>query len=269
MPEIDRLVQQEIDRHLPGGPLPAFETIMKRARRRRLARAARTAGALSVLAAAVAVSVTVATRSPQVGLDGAGASAAPKPSGATTQCDYRPADPRQPARRVPPPPKDVDVPPRAVASMAFDDGTVGLVLDGAAAPCTTASITYLAHQGFYDGTACHRLTSAAYFVLQCGDPTGTGLGGPGYVFDSEHLSGARYPAGTLAMANAGPGMNGSQFFLVYRDSELPPEYTPFGRVTAGLDVLEGIAARGSDGSNGGFDGAPRTPVKIRAFTVAR
>ena len=74
-------------------------------------------------------------------------------------------------------------------------------------------------------------------MLQCGDPTGTGSGGPGYQFQDENLTGATYPAGTVAMANAGPNTNGSQFFIVYKDTQLPPNYTPFGKITGGLDVL--------------------------------
>jgi len=104
-------------------------------------------------------------------------------------------------------------------------------------------------------------------VLQCGDPTGTGTGGPGYAFDDEALEGASYPRGTVAMANSGPGTNGSQFFLVYADTALPPDYTPLGTITSGLEVLERVAAAGSDDSNGPGDGRPRTPVQIRTLTV--
>ncbi len=83
-------------------------------------------------------------------------------------------------------------------------------------------------------------------MLQCGDPTGTGSGGPGYAFNDENLAGATYPAGTVAMANAGPDTNGSQFFFTWKDTTLAPDYTPFGTVTGGLDVLQKIAAAGDD-----------------------
>jgi peptidyl-prolyl cis-trans isomerase B (cyclophilin B) len=141
-------------------------------------------------------------------------------------------------------------------------------LDPAKAPCTVNSFVYLAAQKYFDATPCHRLTTAGIFVLQCGDPTGTGSGGPGYEFGDENLTGAMYPAGTVAMANAGPGTNGSQFFLVYQDTTLAPNYTPFGTITSGLAVIQKIAAAGSDNSNGPGDGKPMTPVQIKSVTVA-
>jgi peptidyl-prolyl cis-trans isomerase B (cyclophilin B) len=135
------------------------------------------------------------------------------------------------------------------------------------APCTTNSFRYLAQKGFFNNTSCHRLTTSQIFVLQCGDPTGTGEGGPGYQFPDENLADATYPAGTVAMANSGPNTNGSQFFLVYQDTPLPPKYTPFGRVTAGLKVLTSVAAKGSDNSNGDGDGHPNQPVNISSVTI--
>ncbi|MEV0358582.1 peptidylprolyl isomerase [Nocardia sp. NPDC050697] len=146
-------------------------------------------------------------------------------------------------------------------------GPLTLELDGAAAPRTVNSFAFLAGQRYFDHTACHRITTDGIFVLQCGDPTASGTGGPGYRFPDENLAGAVYPAGTVAMANAGPGTNGSQFFLVYRDSQLPPNYTPFGRVTAGLELLNGIAAAGVLG--GGGDGAPAVPVVLDNVVVAK
>ena len=124
------------------------------------------------------------------------------------------------------------------------------------APCTTFSFRFLASQGYYNLTHCHRLTVQGIYVLQCGDPTGTGSGGPGYAFNDENLAGATYPAGTVAMANAGPNTNGSQFFFTWKDTTLAPDYTPFGTVTGGLDVLQKIAAAGDDQQNGPGDGYP-------------
>jgi peptidyl-prolyl cis-trans isomerase B (cyclophilin B) len=124
------------------------------------------------------------------------------------------------------------------------------------APCTTFSFRFLASQGYYNRTHCHRLTVQGIYVLQCGDPTGTGSGGPGYAFNDENLAGATYPAGTVAMANAGPNTNGSQFFFTWKDTTLAPDYTPFGTVTGGLDVLQKIAAAGDDQQNGPGDGYP-------------
>jgi peptidyl-prolyl cis-trans isomerase B (cyclophilin B) len=124
------------------------------------------------------------------------------------------------------------------------------------APCTTFSFRFLASRGYYDRTHCHRLTIQRIFVLQCGDPTGTGSGGPGYAFNDENLAGATYPAGTVAMANAGPNTNGSQFFFTWKDTTLAPNYTPFGTVIGGMDVLQKIAAAGDDSQNGPGDGYP-------------
>jgi peptidyl-prolyl cis-trans isomerase B (cyclophilin B) len=124
------------------------------------------------------------------------------------------------------------------------------------APCTTNSFRFLAQHDYYDQTHCHRLTTQGIFVLQCGDPTGTGSGGPGYQFEDENLAGATYPAGTVAMANAGPNTNGSQFFFTWADTKLSPAYTPFGVVVGGMDVLKKIAAAGEDDQNGTGDGYP-------------
>ncbi|MGW4891416.1 peptidylprolyl isomerase [Kitasatospora sp. NPDC004240] len=136
------------------------------------------------------------------------------------------------------------------------------------APCTTFSFRFLAERDYFDRSHCHRLTTQRIFVLQCGDPTGTGSGGPGYSFPDENLTGATYPAGTVAMANAGPNTNGSQFFIVWKDTKLSPAYTPFGKVTAGLDVLQKIAAGGEDDQNGPGDGFPTLPVNIRNVKIS-
>jgi peptidyl-prolyl cis-trans isomerase B (cyclophilin B) len=136
-----------------------------------------------------------------------------------------------------------------------------------AAPCTTYSFRYLAERGFYDRTHCHRLTTQRIYVLQCGDPTGTGSGAPGYSFNDENLTGATYPAGTVAMANAGPNTNGSQFFVVTKDTVLRPDYTPFGVVTGGMDVLAKIAAAGEDDQNGPGDGFPTLPVDFHSVQI--
>jgi peptidyl-prolyl cis-trans isomerase B (cyclophilin B) len=124
------------------------------------------------------------------------------------------------------------------------------------APCTTYSFRYLAERAYYDWTHCHRMTVARIFVLQCGDPTGTGSGGPGYQFPDENLDGATYPAGTVAMANAGPNTNGSQFFFTWKDTTLRPNYTPFAKVIGGMDVLQKVVAAGQDDQNGEGDGYP-------------
>lgn len=146
-------------------------------------------------------------------------------------------------------------------------GAIGIELDGAVAPQAVASFVSLAQQGFFDGTTCHRL-ALGITVLQCGDPTGTGNGGPGYSFGpiENAPAGDLYPAGTIAMARVGDdgASMGSQFFLVYQDTTIPADsaggYTIFGRITSGLDVITAVADAGVQG--GGTDGPPTTGVTI-------
>jgi peptidyl-prolyl cis-trans isomerase B (cyclophilin B) len=168
-------------------------------------------------------------------------------------------------------------PPLVSVSMATNQGNIGLQLDNAKSPCTVNSFASLAQQNYFNDTQCHRLTtSPGLAVLQCGDPTGSGSGGPGYEFANEYPTNqfqpddpqlqnpVTYPRGTLAMANAGPGTNGSQFFLVYKDSQLPPGYTVFGTIDeTGLATLDKIAAAGVEG--GGQDGKPATPVTVKSI----
>jgi peptidyl-prolyl cis-trans isomerase B (cyclophilin B) len=151
-------------------------------------------------------------------------------------------------------------------TMQLNDAKLALTLDQAKTPCTVNSFVSLARQGFFDGTACHRLVdSGGLYVLQCGDPTGTGSGGPGYQFPDELSGSETYTAGTLAMANAGPGTNGSQFFIVYADSQLSPNYTVFGHTdAAGVKAVTALAKGGQDGSWGDGSGKPRTPVVIKS-----
>jgi peptidyl-prolyl cis-trans isomerase B (cyclophilin B) len=146
---------------------------------------------------------------------------------------------------------------------------LALDLDADHAPCAVNSFVSLANAGYFTETPCHRLTTEGIFLLQCGDPTGTGSGGPGYRFRDENLPVGHqptYPRGTLAMANSGPDSNGSQFFLVYRDTPLDPTYTVFGKVTQGLEVLDGIAAAGADSTNGAGDGPPNVEVTVQSVT---
>ena len=154
------------------------------------------------------------------------------------------------------------------ATLHTDQGPITFQALTSEAPCTTYSFRFLAERQYFDRTHCHRLTTKGIFVLQCGDPTGTGSGGPGYSFNDENLVGATYPAGTVAMANAGPNTNGSQFFFVWKDTTLPPDYTPFGRVTGGMAVLAKIAAAGEDDQNGPGDGFPTLPVDISGVTIS-
>lgn len=159
-------------------------------------------------------------------------------------------------------------------SISLDQATVGIEVDGQAAPQAVANFVSLSAEGFYDNLTCHRLTTDGLYVLQCGDPLGLGLGGPGYFFGPIENAPADsfYPAGTIAMARAaGDGASmGSQFFLVYEDSAIPADaaggYTVFGRITSGLDALiESYVEPGT--SDDSTDGIPRTVPIIENITI--
>ncbi|OBG21725.1 peptidylprolyl isomerase [Mycolicibacterium celeriflavum] len=202
------------------------------------------------------------------------------PAGLGENCQY-PASAEKASKKVNPPRtgKVPTEPAEISVSMSTDQGNIGLILDNAKAPCTVNSFASLAQQGYFDDTTCHRLTTAEQLkVLQCGDPTGEGTGGPGYSFANEYPTNqyqpddpkltepVTYPRGTVAMANAGADTNGSQFFLVYGDSKLPPNYTVFGKIDeTGLATLDKIAKAGVAG--GGQDGAPATPVKVKSILL--
>lgn len=143
-------------------------------------------------------------------------------------------------------------------------GVIEITADAAKAPVTVTTIGHLANEKFYDATICQRVTTTGIFVIQCGDPTDTRAGGPGFTFKDENLPPAaefNYPKGTVAMANSGPNTNGSQFFLVYKDSTLGPNYTIWGEITKGMEIVEKIAALGT--ADGGPDGKPKFPLEIR------
>ncbi len=224
-----------------------------------------------VLVAGAAIGLAVATQSggddelaaPDANLS-AGPSAEPSPDASPLppgSCLYTPTADAASKPAPLPPAQDVEDTQVFTATVATSQGPIVLELDSAAAPCTVNSFVSLAQAGYFTDTPCHRLVTSGIQVLQCGDPSGSGSGGPGYEFADENLEGATYPKGTVAMANAGPGTNGSQFFLVYADTTLAPDYTPFGTITAGLDVLEKVAAGGTTGT------APTLPVQITAVEV--
>jgi peptidyl-prolyl cis-trans isomerase B (cyclophilin B) len=202
------------------------------------------------------------------------------PAGLGQDCQY-PASAEKASKEVKAPrtgqvPTD---PAQISASMETNQGDIGLMLDNGKAPCTVNSFANLAQSGYFNDTPCHRLTTSdSLAVLQCGDPTGEGTGGPGYQFANEYPTNQYqpddpalaqpviYPRGTLAMANAGPGTNGSQFFLVYKDSKLPPNYTVFGTIDeTGLGTLDKIAAGGVAG--GGQDGKPAIDVQVKSILL--
>jgi peptidyl-prolyl cis-trans isomerase B (cyclophilin B) len=159
-----------------------------------------------------------------------------------------------------------------VATIATSRGNIVIDLLNKDAPCTVNSFVSLADQKFFNNTPCPRLSnSSGLYILQCGDPTGTGSGGPGYAFASENLTGATYPAGTLAMANSGaPDTNGSQFFLVFQNTSLSPSYTPFGHVVSGLNILQNVGKRGFGAPlNPAGGGAPKEKVQIDSVTITK
>lgn len=153
-------------------------------------------------------------------------------------------------------------------SLSTNCGDIIIELDPLAAE-TVASAAFLAENAFYNNTSCHRLTTTGIFVVQCGDPAGNGTGGPGYALPDENLpveGTANYPAGTVAMANSGPGTSGSQFFLVYEDTTLPSGYTIWGQVVSGLEIVQAVADKGVSG--GSTDGVPLQPLFINSATVS-
>jgi peptidyl-prolyl cis-trans isomerase B (cyclophilin B) len=195
-------------------------------------------------------------------------------------CQYPPS-PEKASKQVNPPrqgkvPTD---PAQVSVSVVTSQGPIGLLLANNESPCTVNSFASLAGQKFFDGTKCHRLTTGdASSILQCGDPSADGTGGPGYQFANEYPTDQYppgdpalkqpvvYPRGTLAMANSGPNTNGSQFFMVYKDTLLPPDYTIFGKIQDdGLATLDKIAKGGVAG--GGADGPPATEVTITSLLL--
>ena len=203
------------------------------------------------------------------------AAAATTNADGTISCTYSPDESGNPNLTdvgTPPTPEATPTQGTSTLLMSTNQGDLTLTLDRTKAPCAAASFAFLASQKFFDGSPCHREVNQPTFgVLQCGDPTGTGSGGPSYKFDQEIPEGTTYPRGTIAMANTGqPGSTGSQFFLCFVDTQLAPDYTPVGTVDeAGLAVLDTVAAAGNDGSfeaqAGG--GAPNLPVTINTMTV--
>jgi cyclophilin family peptidyl-prolyl cis-trans isomerase len=155
----------------------------------------------------------------------------------------------------------IDAQKRYTAVMQTSKGSMTIALDPAAAPRTVNSFVFLARNGYYDGVVFHRIIPG--FVVQGGDPTGTGRGGPGYKFADELPAAGRYEVGSLAMANSGPNTNGSQFFIISGSDgvRLPPSYSLFGKVVAGLETVAALDAVGSSG------GSPKERVQIDSVTV--
>jgi peptidyl-prolyl cis-trans isomerase B (cyclophilin B) len=255
----------------------------RQAHARRTAKIVGSSVAIIAIGAVVVVGVLVLTKSnnstaakpPQstpTTTPSASASVTPSPSASpiaepATHCVYTAKPPA--ARKVGLPPVKPDFKATYQATINTNRGAIVIDLLNSKATCTVNSFVYLASKGYFNNTHCHRLTTSSIYVLQCGDPTATGQGGPGYEFADENLAGAKYTAATVAMANAGPGTNGSQFFLVYKNTTLSPAYTPFGEIVSGLNIIQQVAKAGSDNANGSGDGHPKEKVEIESVTIKK
>lgn len=192
----------------------------------------------------------------------------------TVTCEY--TDAGEASRTVSKPAtENIPATGTVTVNLATAQGNIGMELDRSVSPCTVNAVEHFAAEGYYNDTVCHRITTSGIYVLQCGDPSGTGAGGPGFNFANEYPTDEAtdttnpviYSRGTIAMANAGVSTNGSQFFLNYQDSPLQPNYTYFGKITdEGLVTLDSIAAAGA--ADGASDGAPATEVRISTATVS-
>ncbi|WP_371407369.1 peptidylprolyl isomerase [Kribbella sp. NBC_00662] len=201
---------------------------------------------------------------------------APAPKRATplpaeVNCTYKKS--AEPASKKVNPPADGKTKASGTSKVSLDTsiGDLQLTLDSALAPCTVKNFLSLVGQKYFDNTKCHRLTvGEGLQVLQCGDPTGSGSGGPGYSFADEVYPTLKYGRGILAMANSGANTNGSQFFIVYGDaSGLTPQYTAFGTIDeASVKLIDKVAEAGVTPQNGPQDGTPITPVEIKTATAA-
>ncbi len=202
---------------------------------------------------------------------------APSVSVKPGECGYQPLSGAQ-AQGA----KDVGKPPlkpvKGTYEMAINTslGKIVAKLDGTKAACTVNSFKYLAGKNFFDNTPCHRLVTEGIKVLQCGDPTGTGTGGPAYGFGNENVpkadkSGqADYQRGYIAMAhNSQPNSNGSQFFIVYAKSPLPADYTVFGQITQGMDIVDSVAKAGAAPADQNGTTAPKKKIQIKDLTVTK
>jgi peptidyl-prolyl cis-trans isomerase B (cyclophilin B) len=243
-------------------------------RRRQLLAGISVLGVLAVIAIVITVVVMGGDNKTTAGAgthSTPAASSSPAPASSTRSTAAAPAYPctwtksgtASKTATVPP----TTTPPKtgtATVSVQTNRGAMTFTLDRAKAPCAVESFVSLAGQHYFDNTSCHRLTSGGLSVLQCGDPTGTGSGGPGYSFRDELSGQEKYTRGVLAMANAGPNTNGSQFFIVYKDSQLPASYTVFGTVSKGLGVVDAVAAKGSTSAG---DGKPKLPISLTKVLV--
>jgi peptidyl-prolyl cis-trans isomerase B (cyclophilin B) len=187
----------------------------------------------------------------------------------TVSCDWQPGS--QAAKKVKLPSTTASTKGTVPVTVRTTEGDMSFTLNRSDAPCTVASFGSLVKQKYYDDTPCHRLVTSGIYVLQCGDPTGSGTGGPGYTIPDEATGSEQYPAGTIAMARTSQAHSGgSQFFIVYKDSPNLAQnlgklqYTVFGTVSKGMSVVNKVAAAGT--TNGSTDGAPKLPIKLTTLT---
>ncbi|CAA9370153.1 MAG: hypothetical protein AVDCRST_MAG21-688 [uncultured Nocardioidaceae bacterium] len=194
----------------------------------------------------------------------------PVSSATAGECSEPPQPPAEPETYSEPPDPALAEGATWNATVTTNCGDIQLELYGDKAPQTVASFLQLGRDGYYDDSPCHRLTTQGIFVLQCGDPTGTGTGNPGYGYGIENAPpDGNYPTGTLAMARgADPNSNGGQFFIVHKDTSLPGGYSIFGQVTSGLEIVQAIAKEGvSPQSPTAGDGPPAQPISILDVSV--
>lgn len=253
-------------------------------RRRRVLVATTVAGVAAVVALVIALIVATSgdSSTPSArktsGTPSTSTSAAPSASGSSSAA----AQPRYPCTWTkdgapskkgtqPPPDTMADLAGKFTVSVATNRGPMTFSFDRSDAPCAVENFVSLVKQGFYDRTPCHRLTTEGIYIVQCGDPTGTGKGGPGYTINDEGTGTETYKAGSIAMARTeAPDSGGSQFFIVYKDSPGLQrglglqQYTEFGTVSKGLDVVQKVAAGGAVPTG---DGKPKLPLTIEAMTT--
>ncbi len=252
---------------------------MAKARRRRIIGS--TVGAVVVAGgvAATALVVVNGTGGETSASASPSASAAAEPRAfdpATGTCGYV-ADTQGQVKDAGLPPAQADNKTPRTMTLTTNHGAIEIDLDVAKAPCTANSFAHLVSKDFFDGSKCHRLVTGGLHVLQCGDPLAKGdgknptdgAGGPGYRIPDENLGGMPYKRGVVAMAKGSdPHTGGSQFFIVYGDDtkNLQPDYTPFGTVTNGMDIVDKVAKAGVQG--GGGDGPPKLAVELKDVTIS-
>jgi peptidyl-prolyl cis-trans isomerase B (cyclophilin B) len=259
-----------------------------RQERRRKIRQRSLAGTIVVLVIGLALGLSLAftgsTPKPKPAAKAsATATATPTPTATTVaepahRCTYTSSGTGKPSL----PPSTPDWNAAYTATIQTNRGPIAIKLANSKATCTVNSFVHLAETNFWNNTQCHRVSdSSQLYMLQCGDPTAkaseklscsganeAGSGGPGYQFNDENLTGATYPAGTVAMANGGANTNGSQFFLVFANTGLPASYTPFGTITSGLDILQNVAKAGTSCTYAGAGGGvPKDKVIITKVAI--